>query len=270
MNILRYMEQIRSLMAVRGVYEVPQFPEPLTQAWFHPDILMSARGSKPAHCFCFQTVWQRGVGATADGASCMPAFVWLMDCCETDFTAAVIDFISDLHFATTNSREDSGFSLVADRSNRIYRSGRGCCWQLQYSGVSCGHICLFSELFSRQLARPSVILVLDLAKLPGLLVPENIGQPVLWANNTVAADVLALHAWQLRAPVVGTDDFMARKQEDPGLELCRLLSLVNSGCFDSSKKDEPLKQLVSGVNETIQRLLVKRTENREVAKNAGK
>lgn len=268
MDILRYMEQIRRLMADRGACEVPQFPKPLTQVWFHPDILIAARGSKPAHCFCFQNVCQRISGAAVSGASCMPSFVWLMNCFEKDFAEMVIDFISDLHFAITNSREDSGFSLVADRSDQTGRSGRGCCWQLQYNGVSCGHICLFSELFSQRLARPSVILALDLAKLPNLLAPENIGQPVLWAKNVVADDLLALRAWQLQA-LDDMGDPMRHRQADLGMELCRLLSLLNSSCLDSTKKDD-LTQLISDVSEIVQRLLVKRTEERVVDKNASK
>jgi len=264
LNILRYMEQIRRLMADRGVCEVPQYPEPLAQVWYHPDILLAARGSSSSHCFCFQTIWNRGKGAAADRGSCIPAFVWLMNCTEKDFGAAAADFISDLHFAMANSREDSGFSLVADRCSGGLKRDRGCCWQLHYNGVSCGQICLFSELFFQQLSRPSVILVLDLARLPGLHEPENLSQPVLWADGAAATDVLALRAWQLKA----ASELIQQKQADNGLELCRLISRLNSCGLDSTKSDDVLKQLSTSINEIIQQLLAERSENKVVGRDA--
>lgn len=267
MNILGYMEHIRRLMAARGASEVPQYPEPLAQVWFHPDILMSARGSGSANCFCFQTA---GCGRTsANASSCIPSLVWLMDCSEKDFSAPAVDFIGDLHFAITNSREDSGFSLVAERRQRTLKSVRGCCWQLYYNGVSCGQIFLFSELFFQPLARSAVILVLDLARLPGLLEPENLKQPVLWADKAVAAEMLALRVWRLRA-ATDASALIQQKQADNGLELCRLISLLNSGYLNSAKDEEALKQLSVGINETLQQLVVERSSGKAVGSNVDK
>ena len=263
LNILRYMDQIRRLMADRGVCEVPQYPEPLQRVWYHPDLLVTARSGSPAHCFCFQTIWNRGTGAAAGCDSCTPAFVWLMDCSEKNFSAAVADFISDLHFAMTNSREDSGFALIADRCQGGAVRDRGCCWQLLYYGVSCGQICLFSEMFFQPLARPAVIMVLDLAKLPGLHDPKSLGQPVLWGNGAVASDMLALRAWQLRSSA----DVNQQKHADSGMELCRLISRLNSGIVDSSKDSEALKQLSASVSEAVQQLLSERSANKVVVRD---
>ncbi|MBU1107259.1 MAG: hypothetical protein KKB51_11370 [Candidatus Riflebacteria bacterium] len=267
MNILGYMEQIRRLMADRGVCEVPQYPEPLAQTWFHPDILLSARGSGPAHCFCFQTA---GCGRAFAGAgSCIPSLVWLMDCSEKDFSAPAADFIGDLHFAITNNREDSGFSLVAERRQRALKSARGCCWQLYYNGVSCGQIFLFSELFFQPLARSAVILVLDLARLPGLLEPENHKQPVLWTDKAAAADILALRVWRLRA-AFDAGELIQQKQADNGLELCRQISLLNSSYLNSAKDEETLRLLSVGINDTLQQLVVERSTCKVVGGNADK
>ena len=269
MNILHHMEQIRLLLADRGACEVPQYPEPLAQAWSHPDILLAARGKQPVHCFCFQTVWQRTVVAASDDASCRPALVWLMNCSEKDFTGAVIDFISDLYFAMTNSREDSGFSLVADRSDRFNSKDRGCCWQLQYNGVGCGQICLFSELFMETLARPAVFLLLDLEKLPSLLDQKNFGQPVLWTENVRAADMLALRAWQLKAGA-GSREKLQNKLADRGIELCRLISDLNAGFLSFSKDEVRLQQLAADINDSVRQILVERGEGKVVAKDADK
>jgi hypothetical protein len=253
------MEQIRRLLAERGACEVPQYPEPLASVWYHPDMLLAARGGGTRNCFCFQTMWQRGTGAAAVGVSCMPALVWLMDCSEHNFTAAVVDFISDLHFAITSSREDSGFSLVADAGITACRSERGCCWKLHYNGVSCGHISLYSELFFRSLEHSAVILVLDLAKLPGLLNQKNPGLPVFWAEKLRAADLLALRAWQLKCPTVTGD--LLQQQADKGLELCRLISLLNSESLVPANDEFQLKKLLVSIDEAVQHLLGERVES---------
>lgn len=260
------MEQIRRLMADRGVCEVPQYPEPLQQVWYHPDFLMAARGNTLAHCFCFQPIWSHGAGAAAGRDSCMPAFSWLMNCSEKDFSAAVADFISDLHFALTSSREDSGFALVAERGQGGLVRDRGCCWRLLYNGVCCGQICLFSELFFQPLTRSAVMLVLDLAKLPGLHEPESFGRPVLWADGSTAENVLALRAWQLRLSA----EMSQQKQADNGLELCRLISRMNAGGLDSAKDAEVLRQLSLSINDTIQQLLNERSDSKVVGRDAKK
>ncbi len=202
-------------------------------------------------------------------AALVPALVWLMNCTEKDFSATAADFISDLHFALTSSREDSGFSLVAERGGQSCRSDRGCCWKLQYNGVSCGQISLFSELFYKQLERPAVMLVLDLARLPGLLLQKDPGQPVLWAEKAVANDLLALRAWQLKVTGVSRD-VMTKAQADPGLELCRLISVLNSESSAVSQNETQLKQLSTNIGDIIQQLLTERSEGKVAGRDAGK
>jgi len=262
------MEQMRRLLTERGACEFPQYPEPLSQVWYHPDILLAARSGAPVNYFCFQALWQRGTGVAATGFSCMPALIWLMNCTEKDFSAIAADFISDLHFALTSSREDSGFSLVAERGESCCRSDRGCCWKLQYNGVSCGQISLFSELFCQQLERPAVMLVLDLARLPGLLHQKDPGQPVLWAEKTAADDLLALRAWQLRATV--SRDIMPKAQADAGLELCRLISVLNSESTAVSQNDSQLKQLSANIGDILQQLLTKHSESKVAGRDAAR
>lgn len=268
MNILRHMEQMRRLLTERGACEVPQYPEPLAQVWYHPDLLLAARSGGKANCFCFQTLWQRGTGVTAAGYSCMPALVWLMDCSEKDFSAIVVDFISDLHFALTNSREDSGFSLVADNGCYRCRNDRGCCWKLQYNGVSCGNISLFSELVFQPLERSAVMLVLDLAKLPLLLHQKDPGQPVLWAEKSAAGELLALRAWQLKCPVASREN-LSQRQVDPGLELCRLVSVLNAETLVAEQDEAQLKQLSKSINDTVKQLLLERSESKVAGRDAG-
>ena len=269
MNILRHMEQIRRLLTERGACEVPQYPEPLAQVWYHPDILLAARGDVSAHCFCFQTLLQQGTGAAATGVSCAPALVWLMNCSEKDFSITAVDFISDLHFALTSSRENSGFSLIAC-GDHVCCSDRGCCWKLQYNGVSCGQISLFSELFFQPLSRPVVMLVLDLAKLPALLNQKGPGQPVLWAEKAAAADLLALRAWQLRCSAGSSRDLLQQRQADSGLELCRLISLLNSESMEETQDDAQLKKLSASIIDTVQLLLNERSTSKVATRDVGK
>ncbi len=255
------MEQMRRLLIERGACEVPQFPEPLSQVWYHPDILLAARGEASANFFCFQSLWRRGSGAAAADSSCMPALIWLMNCSEKNFTTAAVDFISDLYFALTNSREESGFSLVADNSGHAYCNDRGCCWNLQYNGVGCGQISLFSELFSQPLTRPAVMLVLELAKLPGLLNQKASGLPAMWAERAAVSDLLALQAWQLKS-LYGTREVLQHRQIDLGLELCRLISLLNSESMAASRDDAQLKMLSTSIGDAVQQLLSERSAGR--------
>lgn len=264
MNILFHMEQIRRLLAARGTCEVPQFPEPLAEVWYHPDILLAMRDNRLLSNFCFQTMWLRGTGVTAEGLGCVPALVWQMNCSEKDFCPAVVDFVSDLHFAITSSREDSGFALVAERGKTLAYGERGCCWRLQYNGVSCGRICLFSEVFYQALPKPAAVLILDLARLTTLLSTTDLGSPVPWSANTVVDDLLALKAWEIRGQIDGKS-LLQKREPDARIELCRLISYVNSGAFDNGKDGELLRQLAGNINASMGQIMLERGKDKKVA-----